>query len=81
MTTSDSQDPQKPVTRLVRCPTCRQMVPYDLANPCRPFCSSRCQTADIAAWADERFRLEGPPVAVETVQDDLARRPEGDGID
>lgn len=50
----------KPVK--LKCPTCRCAIVYDLANPFRPFCSERCRTRDIAAWADESYRIEGPPV-------------------
>ena len=27
-------------------------------NPHRPFCSSRCKTADLAAWANEEYKIE-----------------------
>ncbi|MGE0040218.1 MAG: DNA gyrase inhibitor YacG [Vicinamibacterales bacterium] len=27
----------------------------------RPFCSRRCQAADLARWADEAYRVPGPP--------------------
>jgi len=32
------------------------------ANPTRPFCSDRCRVLDLAAWADERYRIPGEPV-------------------
>ncbi len=48
-------------TIIVRCPTCRQSVKYDLESPFRPFCSERCRIQDTAAWADECYRIAGPP--------------------
>jgi hypothetical protein len=50
--------------RPVRCPSCRRETPWD-GNPFRPFCSDRCRLVDLAAWADERYRLPGEPVPVE----------------
>lgn len=52
---------KKPVKRIIACPNCRKSVTYDASNPWRPFCSERCKTMDIAAWADESFRIPGPP--------------------
>jgi len=43
--------------RKVPCPSCRQPAVYGPANPWRPFCSERCRSADLGAWASERFRL------------------------
>ena len=43
--------------RTVPCPSCRKPAPYDPANPWRPFCSQRCRSADLGAWASERFRV------------------------
>jgi hypothetical protein len=34
-------------------------------NSYRPFCSDRCRVLDLAAWADERYRLAGEPVSEE----------------
>lgn len=42
----------------VRCPHCGIMADY-YGNPCRPFCSSRCQQIDLGTWADEGFRIAG----------------------
>jgi len=47
--------------RRVRCPTCRRPAALD-GNPYRPFCSERCKLLDLAAWADERYRIPGEPV-------------------
>ena len=43
--------------RIVACPTCRRDVIWDTNNPYRPFCSKRCRTADLGAWAEERYSI------------------------
>ncbi|CAD5374140.1 DNA gyrase inhibitor YacG [Rubrivivax sp. A210] len=57
--------------RLVPCPGCGQPAPYAPSNAWRPFCSERCRSADLGAWASERFRL---PLA--TPSDDDGAVPE-----
>lgn len=52
-----------PPSRPVRCPGCGKLQPYDLANPARPFCSMRCRSADLAAWASESYRVSAAPGA------------------
>ena len=49
--------------RTVACPSCRQAAVYAESNRWRPFCSERCRSADLGAWATERFRVpaETPP--------------------
>lgn len=49
--------------RLVRCPGCGKRLAYDLANPARPFCSARCRSSDLAAWASENFRVDAASAA------------------
>jgi endogenous inhibitor of DNA gyrase (YacG/DUF329 family) len=46
----------------VRCPTCRGETLLAPANPWRPFCSERCKLLDLAAWAEERYRIPGEPL-------------------
>ena len=48
--------PQKP--RTVRCPACGGPSLYAPENRFRPFCSERCKTHDLGAWASESFRME-----------------------
>ena len=43
--------------REVPCPSCRRQALYGPGNPWRPFCSERCRSADLGAWASERFRV------------------------
>lgn len=42
----------------VTCPTCRQDADWE-NNKYRPFCSARCRTADLGAWASENYRITG----------------------
>lgn len=49
-----------PPARLVKCPTCRKQTKFTPGNPYRPFCSERCKTIDLGAWADEKYAI---PVA------------------
>lgn len=51
--------------RRVRCPTCRRAVAWE-GNRFRPFCSDRCRLLDLAAWADERYRVPGEPLPAES---------------
>ncbi|HEY3564276.1 MAG TPA: DNA gyrase inhibitor YacG, partial [Casimicrobiaceae bacterium] len=40
--------------RTVKCPQCKADVPWTPASKWRPFCSERCKTIDLGAWASER---------------------------
>jgi endogenous inhibitor of DNA gyrase (YacG/DUF329 family) len=62
--------------RRVRCPTCRREVAWE-GNRFRPFCSDRCRLLDLAAWADERYRVPGDPLPEPESEGDGA--PRGDG--
>ena len=43
--------------RTVPCPRCGKQVAWDPENPFRPFCSERCKTVDLGAWATEQYRV------------------------
>jgi endogenous inhibitor of DNA gyrase (YacG/DUF329 family) len=43
--------------RKVPCPSCKGPALYSADNPWRPFCSQRCRSADLGAWASEQFRV------------------------
>ena len=43
--------------RRVPCPRCGALVPWLPASHYRPFCSERCRTIDLGAWATERYRV------------------------
>lgn len=46
--------------RIVKCPQCGTPVPWSADSQWRPFCSKRCKTIDLGAWASERYRIETP---------------------
>jgi len=43
--------------RTVACPTCGASVPWTPESKFRPFCSERCKTIDLGAWANESYRI------------------------
>jgi hypothetical protein len=43
--------------RTVACPTCGARVPWTPESRFRPFCSERCKTIDLGAWANESYRI------------------------
>ncbi|MBI3147152.1 MAG: DNA gyrase inhibitor YacG [Betaproteobacteria bacterium] len=43
--------------RLVACPACGRLSEWSVENRWRPFCSERCKTRDLAAWATEQYRV------------------------
>jgi len=51
--------------RQVRCPACGKQALYSTENPARPFCSPRCRSVDLGAWASESYRMaaDNPPEA------------------
>jgi endogenous inhibitor of DNA gyrase (YacG/DUF329 family) len=44
--------------RIVKCPNCGAPVPWTPESTWRPFCSERCKTIDLGAWATERYRVK-----------------------
>jgi hypothetical protein len=44
--------------RTVRCPTCGRRTAWK-ENRHRPFCSERCQFADLAGWLSGRYVVAG----------------------
>lgn len=59
--------------RTVRCPSCGGPSVYAPSNPYRPFCSERCKTQDLSAWASERYAVadSNPPSPDDAAPDDL----------
>ena len=47
------------------CPLCDQPSTWE-GNPWRPFCSERCQVTDLGAWVEERYRLPGSSLMMDT---------------
>jgi endogenous inhibitor of DNA gyrase (YacG/DUF329 family) len=65
-----------PAPRTVKCPQCGNPVEWSPASRWRPFCSERCKTVDLGAWASEAYRIP----AAETPESEAAPpEPPGDG--
>lgn len=54
------------------CPHCSAPVPVGSAQrpPSFPFCSDRCRTIDLAAWADGAYSVPGRSLAVDVMDGD-----------
>jgi endogenous inhibitor of DNA gyrase (YacG/DUF329 family) len=54
------------------CPICKRPVPVgeDERPTTFPFCSARCRTIDLAAWATGSYVVPGKPVGDPGQQDD-----------
>ena len=48
---------------IVKCPTCGKRVEWNEASKYRPFCSERCKTIDLGAWASDRYVVPADPAA------------------
>jgi endogenous inhibitor of DNA gyrase (YacG/DUF329 family) len=55
-----SDKPAAGSSRWVTCPACKEPALYSPANPARPFCSARCKSHDLGAWASEGYRVAAP---------------------
>ncbi|MGB7182496.1 MAG: DNA gyrase inhibitor YacG [Burkholderiaceae bacterium] len=53
---SDSAKRKKPE---VPCPACGTPTVFSPDNLYRPFCSDRCKTIDLGAWASDQYRVAG----------------------
>ncbi len=64
--------------RLVPCPTCGTPSAFAPSNRWRPFCSERCRSVDLGAWASERFRVpaDAPPDSPSDAGSDAGTPPE-----
>lgn len=51
--------------RTIACPRCKKEAVFSIENTWRPFCSERCKIIDIAAWANEDYRLDAGPASDE----------------
>lgn len=49
------------IPRIVRCPQCGKSSEYSARNPFRPFCSQRCRTTDLGAWANGDYTVPAEP--------------------
>lgn len=44
---------------VVKCPACGAEVRWSRESCFRPFCSERCKTIDLGAWASESYSISG----------------------
>ena len=49
-------------TPVVNCPSCSKPVVWSELNRWRPFCSERCKSVDLGAWAAEHYRVPAEQV-------------------
>lgn len=64
MTDQPKQNPDSSRTvtpRTILCPLCRKS-PSSEDRSIFPFCSARCKTADLGAWAAEKYTIAGAPL-------------------
>jgi endogenous inhibitor of DNA gyrase (YacG/DUF329 family) len=66
------------INRVIRCPRCRKSARFDASNEFRPFCSALCKNEDIIGWAEQSYRLPGPPLSsaedIEALAAELEKR-------
>ncbi len=59
-----------------KCPICQRHTVQ--GEDAFPFCSARCQDIDLGKWADEKYRIPGPPANLDELpkedEDDEVRR-------
>jgi len=48
--------------KTVPCPRCGALAPYAPENAWRPFCSERCKSIDLGAWAAEEYKVPGQAI-------------------
>jgi len=58
----------------MRCPICKKQVDNSPANEFRPFCSDRCRTIDLGAWAGGSYKIEGEKVNDHEHPDDRPKK-------
>ncbi len=59
----------------VKCPICGKDTPLK-DNPYRPFCSERCKTTDLGAWASGKYHIPGREAGEEASREE--KKGEGD---
>jgi uncharacterized protein len=55
--------------RTVPCPRCKGPSLLASSNLWRPFCSERCSSIDLGAWASEAYRVESKETVDPTTPD------------
>ncbi|MDP9045591.1 MAG: DNA gyrase inhibitor YacG [Pseudomonadota bacterium] len=60
----------KRASPVIRCPGCGGPSVYAPTNVWRPFCSIRCQTQDLGAWASGGYAVAADPDPESSETDD-----------
>ena len=55
----------------IKCPKCGETTTLE-DNEFRPFCSARCKTSDLGAWADESYFIAGDDDCFDMDEKDLS---------
>ncbi|NQZ54775.1 MAG: DNA gyrase inhibitor YacG [Piscirickettsiaceae bacterium] len=45
------------MVKMVHCPQCNKLVPWQDDQKWKPFCSDRCKLIDLGDWASENHRI------------------------
>jgi uncharacterized protein len=61
--------------RQVACPRCKGPAVFASSNRWRPFCSERCASIDLGAWASEAYRVPASQPVDPTAPDHTAPDP------
>ena len=56
------------------CPVCKKPADRSQHNRFRPFCSERCRTVDLGAWASGDYRVAGKKSDDTEHHEDLKKR-------
>jgi uncharacterized protein len=59
--------PKKKSAKLLRCPTCAELVLFDGED--FPFCSDRCRKIDLGKWASGVYKISSPILDPEVLED------------
>ena len=58
---------KKKSAKLLRCPTCAELVLFDGED--FPFCSNRCRKIDLGKWASGVYKISSPILDPEVLED------------
>lgn len=59
--------PRKKSAKLLRCPSCGELVTFDGED--FPFCSDRCRKIDLGKWASGVYKISSPILDPEVLED------------
>jgi hypothetical protein len=59
--------PKKKPAKVLRCPTCAELVPFDGED--FPFCGDRCRKIDLGKWASGVYKISSPILDPEVLED------------